>query len=125
MSRLILILLTLVAALMFAASASATSAYKGSSNDGKVVFFETDEQLVPGDTDAKRDVYERAYDADPGIESYVTREVSLGPAGGNDAFNATFEKASADGTVVFFSTEEALVEADTDRRSDVYMRNMA
>ncbi|HKT84395.1 MAG TPA: hypothetical protein VJQ84_11210, partial [Solirubrobacterales bacterium] len=72
-----------------------------------------------------RDVYERYYDSDPGIASYVTREISLGPAGGNDAFNATFEKASADGTVVFFSTEEALVEADTDRRSDVYMRNMA
>jgi hypothetical protein len=110
-------------------SASTASAgfvsYKGSSADGRIVFFETDEQLVPGDTDAKRDVYERSYDADPGIESYVTREVSLGSAGGNDAFNATFERASDDGTVVFFSTQEALVEADTDRRSDVYMRNMA
>lgn len=124
MSRLIPLLLTLGTALMLVASANGAPAYKGSSDDGKVVFFETDEQLVPGDTDAKRDVYERSFDSAPGIESYVTREVSLGPAGGNDAFNATFEKASADGTVVFFSTEEALVEADTDRRSDVYMRNM-
>ena len=79
---------------------------------------------MPGDTDTKRDVYERSYDAEPGIESYVTREVSLGPAGGNDAYNALFEKASADGNQVFFSTEESLVEADTDHRSDVYMRNM-
>ena len=124
MSRLTLFVPMLAAALMLTASAGAAPSYKGSSDDGQVVFFESDEQLVPGDTDAKRDVYQRAYDADPGIESYVTREVSLGPAGGNDAFNATFEKASADGTVVFFSTEEALVEADTDRRSDVYMRNM-
>jgi Tol biopolymer transport system component len=69
-------------------------------------------------------VYERSYDADPGIESYVTREVSLGPAGGNDAYNALFEKASADGNLIFFSTEESMVEADTDHRSDVYMRNM-
>lgn len=124
MSRLIPLMLVSVAALLLATTASAAPAYKGSSSDGKVVFFETDEQLVPGDTDAKRDVYERSYDAEPGIESYVTREVSIGPAGGNDAFNATFEKASADGTIVFFSTEESLVEADTDRRSDVYMRNM-
>lgn len=125
MSRLTPLLLTLAAALMLTASASAAPAYKGSSSNGQVVFFETDEQLVPGDTDAKRDVYERSYDADPGIESFVTREISLGPAGGNDAFNATFERASAVGTVVFFSTDEALVEADVDRRSDVYMRNMA
>lgn len=122
MSRLISIWLVLSAALMLAAPASAAPAYKGSSSDGQVVFFETDEQLIPGDTDAKRDVYERFYDDEVGIKSYVTREISLGPTGGNDAFNATFEKASADGTVVFFSTEEALVEEDTDRRTDVYMR---
>lgn len=122
MLRVTSLLLTLVAMLMLTASASAAPAYKGSSNDGRIVFFETDEQLVPGDTDAKRDVYERFYDDEVGIKSYVTREISLGPAGGNDAFNATFEKASADGTVVFFSTEEALVEEDADRRMDVYMR---
>lgn len=124
MPRTVVLLLALIASLTLVHTAGASPAYKGSSNDGKAVFFETDEQLVPGDTDSKRDVYERSYDAEPGIESYVTREVSIGPAGGNDAFNATFEKASADGTIVFFSTEEALVESDTDRRNDVYMRNM-
>lgn len=124
MSRVLSILIALVAALVIAGSASAAPAFKSSSKDGKIVFFESDEQLVPGDTDAKRDVYQRSYDADPGIESYVTREVSLGPAGGNDAYSATFEKASEDGTLVFFSTDESLVEADTDRRSDVYVRNM-
>ena len=35
-----------------------------------------------------------------------------------------FEKASADGTEVFFSTEESMVEADTDHRMDVYMRDL-
>jgi Tol biopolymer transport system component len=111
--------------LLFVPSAGASPAsYKGSSADGKVVFFETDEQLVAGDTDTKRDVYERSYDAEPGIKSYVTREVSLGPAGGNAAYNALFEKTSADGSVVFFSTGEGLVEADTDLESDVYMRDL-
>ncbi|HEV8407105.1 MAG TPA: hypothetical protein VGQ34_04150, partial [Sphingomicrobium sp.] len=110
--------LALAATLVVVPSANASQAsYKGSSADGKVVFFETSDPMVPGDTDTKRDVYERSYDAEPGIESFVTREVSLGPAGGNDAYNALFEKASADGTLVFFSTEESLVEADTDHRS--------
>jgi hypothetical protein len=96
--------------------------YKGTSADGKVVFFETDEQLVPGDTDTKRDVYERSFDT--GVSAYVTREISLGPTGGNDAYPAQFEGASADGTRVFFSTQEQLVAADTDRSSDVYVRNL-
>lgn len=113
----------LATALLGAPTASAATAnYKGSSADGKVVFFETEEQLVPGDTDNKRDVYERSYDESVG--AYVTRAVSLGPAGGNDAYPALFEKASADGTRVFFSTEEALVEADTDHKMDVYMRDL-
>jgi hypothetical protein len=115
-----------LAAFLFGASSAgaAPASYKGSSADGTVVFFETAEQLVPGDTDAKRDVYERYFDSEPGVESYVTREVSLGPAGGNDAFDATFEKANEEGTKVFFSTAESLVEADTDHSTDVYMRNL-
>jgi Tol biopolymer transport system component len=126
MHRTIALMLALAAALILAPAANATPAsYRGSSADGKVVFFETDEQVVPGDTDTKRDVYERSYDAELGIESYVTRAVSIGPTGGNDAYNAQFDKASASGNIVFFSTEEALVEADTDHRSDVYERNLA
>jgi Tol biopolymer transport system component len=113
-----------LAALAAPAAIASPASYKGASADGAVVFFETAEQIVPGDTDTKSDVYERSYDAEPGIESYVTRQVSLGPAGGNAAYNALFEKASSDGSVVFFSTEESLVGADTDLRSDVYMRDL-
>jgi Tol biopolymer transport system component len=96
--------------------------FKGSSADGEVVFFETEEQLIPGDTDTKRDVYERSYDE--AVGAYVTREVSLGPAGGTDAYPAQFEGASADGVLVFFSTEERLTQGDTDRSLDVYKRNL-
>ena len=56
-----------------------------------VAFFTTDRKLVPGDTDNRRDVYERSFDE--AIGGYVTREVSTGPIGGNDAFDALFEKA--------------------------------
>jgi Tol biopolymer transport system component len=116
--------LAMTAAVMSAApvASAAPASYKGSSADGKVVFFETEEQLVPGDTDTKRDVYERSFDE--GVGAYVTREVSLGPAGGNDAYPALFEKAGADGTKVYFSTEESMVEADADHRMDVYMRDL-
>ncbi len=124
-ARLVAALAVLAAMLVAAPAASGAPAnYKGSSADGEVVFFETGDQLVAGDTDTKIDVYERYYEPEAGIESYVTRIVSLGPAGGNDAYNATFEKASEDGSKVFFSTDESLVEADTDRRADVYMRDL-
>jgi Tol biopolymer transport system component len=122
------------AALLFAASSALTAPaaraaapiFRGSSADGSIAFFETDQQLVPGDTDGQRDVYERSFDEDVGeAGAYVTREVSTGPTGGNDAYPAQFEAASADGSRVFFSTEESLVAADTDRRSDIYMHDLA
>src|SRR5690349_19851243 len=118
-------LLALLAAFTLASSAGASPmSFKGASSAGEVVVFETDEQVVPGDTDNKRDVYERSYDSEVGIESYVTREVSIGPTGGNDAYNAQFDKINAGGSLVFFSTDEALVEADTDHRGDIYARNL-
>ncbi len=115
----------LVAAALGAPAAQAVSetSYEANSADGGVAFFSTNDKLVPGDTDSRRDVYVRSFDT--AIGNYVTREVSTGPTGGNDAFNAFFEEASADGTKAFFSTEESLVSADTDRESDVYMRDLA
>jgi TolB protein len=98
--------------------------YAGASADGANVFFTTTEKLVPGDTDNKRDVYERFYDDAVGIESYVTREVSTGPAGGNDAYDVGFDGLSQDGFKVFFSTAESLVGADKDLSRDIYMRNL-
>jgi len=122
-SLLAILALWILGALVIASIAHASApAYKGTSADGKVVFFDTDQQLVPGDTDTKRDVFERSYDM--GVGAYVTREVSLGPTGGNDAYAAQFEGASADGMRVFFSTQERLVAADTDLSSDVYMRDL-
>jgi hypothetical protein len=96
--------------------------FRGSSADGKIVFFDTEEQLIEGDTDSRRDVYERSYDETVG--AYVTREISLGPTGGNNSYAAQFEGANEDGTRVFFSTEERMVAEDTDLRTDVYMRNL-
>jgi hypothetical protein len=120
------VLLALCLSLLPAPAAfAAPPTFKGASEDGKYLFFESEEQLVPGDTDSKRDVFLRSFDEVAGTEgAYVTREVSVGPTGGNDFYPAVFEKASADGKRVFFSTDEPLVAGDRDRRSDVYVREI-
>lgn len=104
-----------------AASAfAAPSEFDGASANGKIVVFSTKDQLVPGDTDHETDVYARSFDV--ALGEYVTRELSIGPYGGNDARPATFDGMSADGNEVFFSTRERLVAADTDHAEDIYVR---
>jgi len=123
--RLALVSALALFALCAASAAAAPPTYKGVSSDGEIVFFESEEQLVPGDTDNKRDLYERSFDPSVGTGgAYVTREASTGPTGGNDAYHALFEQASADGTSAFFSTAESLVAADTDRKTDIYARDL-
>ena len=90
-------------------------AFGGVSADGTRVVFETDEQLVAGDTDAFYDVYQRA--------GGTTTLISTGPAGGNGNFDAGYRDISADGSHVFFQTQEQLVAADTDAQTDVYGRS--
>jgi hypothetical protein len=111
-----------LAALLASSAAAATPNYRAVSQDGKAIFFTTTEKLVTGDTDTKQDVYERVYDS--GLSQYVTREVSIGPVGGNDAYEALFEKISGDGKQAFFSTFEPLVSTDTDIKRDVYVRHL-
>ena len=86
--------------------------FEGVSTDGTGVLFSTGESLVSADTDAQFDLYERS--------GGQTTLISTGPAGGNGAFDPSFEDVSADGAVVLFSTDETLVSADTDAQVDVY-----
>ncbi|MGH2978826.1 MAG: prealbumin-like fold domain-containing protein, partial [Solirubrobacterales bacterium] len=85
------------------------------SEDGEKVFFHTTESLVAADTDSEQDVYERS--------GGVTTLLSTGPGGGNAELPARFGVASADGSRVFFTTDESLVAADTDSGQDVYERS--
>lgn len=108
---------------IWATPASALPAtYDGIAADGHLALFNTAEQMVPGDTDHEQDVYVRAKDATLG--EWVTREVSIGPLGGNDAYPAFYDGVSSDGSKVFFSTKEPLVPADGDSKADVYMRDL-
>lgn len=123
--RALLICALLCGSLQLATSpaVAAPAQFAGSSADGKAVFFTTTDKLVPGDTDSRVDVYVRSYD--DGFERYVTRQVSFGPIGGNDAYHAIFVGASADGTRAFFVTEEKLVSGDQDLSQDIYVRDLA
>lgn len=109
--------LALVAPAAFAADAH----YEGISEDGGVAVFSTTDKLVAGDTDTQRDVYVRDFEEGFG---YVTREASLGPTGGNDAFAAQFLTIDPAGEKVFFSTRERLAAADKDTATDIYVRDL-
>lgn len=78
--------------------------------DGRYVFFNTVDALVPRDTNGYTDVYE--YDAD-------TRRVAL-ISSGTCACSSNFLDASASGSDAFFVTHQPLVKMDFDTGGDVY-----
>jgi hypothetical protein len=90
--------------------------FDGASRDGSRVFFTTDEKLVSSDTDISFDVYQRF--------AGTTTQLSIGPAGGNGdpnfEYDSFYDGASADGTKVWFHTNETLTVDDTDATTDVY-----
>jgi hypothetical protein len=92
--------------------------YSGCSADGSHVFFETNEQLAPTDTDTTQDVYDRF--------GGTTTQVSQGAIGGNALQDAFFIFNSADGNKVFFESYEQLTTNDTDAGfRDVYQRTLS
>ena len=91
------------------------ASFVGASDDGTKVFFISGEPLVAADSDASSDIYERS--------AAVTTRISVGPAGGNGAFDAHFQSVSPDGSTVYFQTSESLRASDTDAVQDVYERS--
>ncbi len=110
-----------VLALGASPACAADAHYEGISADGGVAVFSTTDKLVAGDTDTQRDVYVRDFEDGLG---YVTREASLGPTGGNDAFAAQFLAIDSAGEKVFFSTRERLTATDRDTATDIYVRDL-
>ena len=84
--------------------------FEGSSKDGTRVFFVTDEKLDAGDRRGQPGRHLRAVSAPT-----VTK---ISP--GNAAWNARFQLASDDGSVVLFDTSEKLHVSDDDDTRDVY-----
>lgn len=81
------------------------------STDGRFVFFDSGERLVPDDENFERDVYR--YDSETGQLSLI----SSGAEGAGDTF---FIDASADGRDVFFATRAKLSGWDFDSAYDIY-----
>jgi hypothetical protein len=90
--------------------ANTSAFFDGNSTDGTRMFFETDENVPgTGDTDNENDVYQ----ALGGTITLLT-----GNGAGNNLF---FDRASADGTRVFFETDENVAgTGDADGLFDVY-----
>src|SRR5947207_9763916 len=59
----------------------------------------------------------------PCAQAAYLEHYSVGPTGGSSNFTSIFEGASADGTRVFFRTDEKLVSGDTDTFIDLYERS--
>lgn len=97
-------------------TANFPATFKGVSDDGSRVFFETIEKLEATDGDIfKSDVYMRFGGA--------TTLISTGSftGAGTGSFDATFDGAAAGGTIVFFTTTEKLESDDLDTSdADVY-----
>jgi hypothetical protein len=92
-----------------------SAVFRAISKDGSRVFFQTSESLVSADLGTATDVYERS--------GGQTTLVSTGPVGGGGSFSAFFDGASADGSHVFFHTDEALTSDDVDTSMDIYERS--
>jgi hypothetical protein len=103
-----------------------TAMVVGGSRDARRVVFGTGERITPDDRDDHYDLFLRARG--------VTRRVTTGPAGGNGAHGVTclvppvdpwcpsVPFVSADGSAIFFTTDERLVREDVDDAIDVYRR---
>ncbi len=105
---------TLVSSGVTGGNGSFDASLQGLSADGAHAFFRTAESLSPADTDGTGDIYENA--------GGTTTLVSTGPAGGNGGQVAQFSGSSADGSRVFFTTDEPLLAADSDATADIYER---
>ena len=110
----VLCLLGLMATSAEAVGVIGAPAFAGASADGSRIFFKTMKPLVPADTDATYDIYERFRGR--------TSLVSAGQINANGDFDVDFDGASRNGRRVFFRTAEQLVPADTDHSSDIYER---
>lgn len=98
------------------------SSYGGSiSADGRYVSFDSDaSNLVPGDTSSlRRDVF--VYDR----QTRTIRRASVSPAGKEGANSSGSSRLSADGRyVVFRSYASNLVPGDTNRKDDIFVRDL-
>jgi Tol biopolymer transport system component len=91
----------------------------GISADGRYVAFTSDaSNLVPGDTNGKRDAFVRD------LQSGLTERVSVSGSGAQGNFDSAASAISADGRYVVFDSDAFnLVKGDFNDRRDVFVRD--
>jgi hypothetical protein len=94
----------------FAVELSLGFPHRFMSADGRYVFFSTREALVPQDSNGLTDTYE--YSVETGEVGLVTS--------GSGGFGAWFVEASANGSDVFFVTQQSYSRWDKDNLVDLY-----
>jgi hypothetical protein len=99
-----------------------TAGWKGASEDGSHVFMQTTEPLVASDTDGDCGIGDVATGPCYDVYEYSNGTTTLVSSGGNGAFHVSYRGNSADGTRVFFRTEEQMSASDTDDEGDIYQR---
>ena len=93
------------------------------SDDGSRVFLETEEALLPRDTNGQEDIYE--YEQNGAGSCDVLSGCLYLISSGNSAQRSDFVDASASGEDVFFTTSQQLVPSDTDGATDLYDARVA
>lgn len=99
------------------------------SEDGGRVFFQTQEALVPQDTNGQTDVYEWEREGAGGSDGCARSSATYSASSGGCLYLIStgesddpsyFGDSSADGSNVFFFTRQSLVGQDQDENYDVY-----
>ena len=91
------------------------------SEDGGRVFFQSEEALLPSDTNHTTDVYEWEADGEGSCQTDTQDDGCVYLiSSGSSTEQSYFGDASANGDDVFFFTRQALTASDTDNNVDVY-----
>jgi hypothetical protein len=88
------------------------------SENGGRLFFNSEDALVPHDSNGRQDVYEWEQDGEGSCEQTNGCIFPISDVAGN--YESFFLDASPSGNDVFFATEDQLVPSDTDFHVDIY-----
>ena len=95
-----------------------SAGFAGASTDGSIVYWRTGEALTADDGDASLDLYRRA----AGTTSLVSDRVQADP---DAAADVSLPTVTPDGSRIYFTTAEPLVDDDDDTADDLYERTTA
>lgn len=88
------------------------------SDNGAIVAFQSQEALIPGDTNGANDVYVAQ------VKTLALTRISVGDDGAEGESHSQNPTISGNGRYVAFDSENGILAADTNRRTDVYVHDL-